>query len=112
MRMKARGKGRARRPARKPAVVAGPRHGPPLVRVPSPAPTGPAHRTAQTRKDTRQVGGHFKPEVAKTLRLIAAEQDKHVQEILAEALNMIFAKYGKPIRVEISSRRRKKAAVG
>jgi hypothetical protein len=50
--------------------------------------------------------------VAKTLRLIAAEHDKHVQEILAEALNMIFAKYGKPIRVEISSRRRKKAAVG
>jgi hypothetical protein len=66
----------------------------------------PNYRTAQTRADTRQVGGHFKPEVAQTLRLIAVEQDKDVQEILAEALNMVFGRYGKATRAEVTSARR------
>jgi hypothetical protein len=66
------------------------------------------YRTAQTRTDTRQVSGHFKPEVAQTLRLIAVEQDRDVQEILAEGLNMVFARYGKATRVAVVSGRRKK----
>jgi hypothetical protein len=70
------------------------------------AQNGSSYRTAQTRTDTRQVGGHFKPEVAQTLRLIAVEQDKDVQEILAEALNMVFGRYGKAIRAEVTSGRR------
>lgn len=70
---------------------------------------GPSYRTAQTRTDTRQVSGHFKPEVAQTLRLIAAEQGLDIQEILAEALNMVFARYGKAVRADVSSGRRKKA---
>jgi hypothetical protein len=69
----------------------------------------PDYRTAQTRSDTRQVGGHFKPEVAQTLRLIAVEQDRDVQEILAEALNMIFSRYGKATRAEVTSGRRNRA---
>jgi len=68
------------------------------------------YRTAQTRIETRQVSGHFKPEVAQTLRLIAVEQDKEIQEVLAEALNMLFARYGKAIRAAVTSGRRKKAA--
>ncbi|MFL5287962.1 MAG: ribbon-helix-helix domain-containing protein [Rhodopila sp.] len=47
------------------------------------------------RTDTRQISGHFKPEVSQTPRLIAVEQDKELQEILAEALNMVVARYGK-----------------
>ncbi len=66
----------------------------------------PSYRTARTRSDTRQIGGHFAPEVAQTLRLIAVEQDKDVQEMLAEALNMLFSRYGKPVRVEVTSGRR------
>jgi hypothetical protein len=66
----------------------------------------PNYRTAQTRSGTRQVGGHFKEEVAQTLRLIAAEQDKDNQELLAEALNMLFTRYGKATRVEVTSGRR------
>jgi hypothetical protein len=66
------------------------------------------YRTAQTRTDTRQVSGHFKPEVARTLRLIAVEQDRDVQEILAEALNMLFTRYGKATQIEITSGRRRK----
>jgi len=66
------------------------------------------YRTAQTRAETRQVSGHFRPEVSQTLRLIAAEQGRDIQEILAEALNMVFARYGKATRAEVSSGRRKK----
>lgn len=64
------------------------------------------YRTAQTRSDTRQIGGHFKAEAAQTLKVIAAEQDKDVQELLAEALNMLFSKYGKPMRLDVTSGRR------
>ena len=73
------------------------------------AQTEPSYRTAQTRTDTRQVGGHFKADVAQTLRLIAVEQDKDVQEILAEALNMVFSRYGKATRAEVTSGRRSRA---
>ncbi len=66
------------------------------------------YRTAQTRAETRQVSGHFKAEVSQTLRLIAAEEGRDIQEILAEALNMVFARYGKAARAEVSSGRRKK----
>jgi hypothetical protein len=41
--------------------------------------------------------------------LIAVEQDKDVQEILAEALNMVFVRYGKATRAEITSGRRSRA---
>jgi len=82
----------------------------------TPAPPPPEHhqrsyRTAQTRAETRQVSGHFKPDVAQTLRLIAAEQGRDIQEILAEALNMVFARYGKAARAEVSSGRRKKVTM-
>jgi antitoxin-like ribbon-helix-helix protein len=68
----------------------------------------PSYRIAQTRADTRQVSGHFKPEVAQTLRLIAAEQGLDIQEILAQGLNLVFTRYGKAVRAEVSSGRRKK----
>ena len=72
-------------------------------------PATPAYRTAQTRTDTRQVSGHFKADVAQTLKLIAVEQDRDIQEILAEALNMVFERYGKPARAQVTSGRRRKS---
>jgi hypothetical protein len=72
-------------------------------------PATPAYRTAQTRTDTRQVSGHFRADVAQTLRLIAVEQDRDIQEILAEALNMVFERYGKPVRAQVTSGRRRKS---
>jgi tRNA G26 N,N-dimethylase Trm1 len=36
------------------------------------------------------------PEVAHQLRIIAAEQSKTQQALLAEGLNAVFIKYGKP----------------
>jgi hypothetical protein len=77
--------------------------------VPEPTQEAPkSYRVAQTRLATRSIGGHFAPEVARELKVLAAEQDKDNQELLAEALNMLFQRYGKPTRVEIVSGRRKR----
>ncbi len=95
------------------SLVANDTHARPLPdAAPEKPQTEPGYRTAQTRAATRQVGGHFKPEVAQTLRMIAVEQDKDVQEILAEALNMVFVRYGKPTRAEITSGRRSRKSAG
>ena len=90
------------------APIAMPATASPSIGQIEPPPSGPAYRTAQTRSDTRQVSGHFKVEVSQTLKLIAVEQDRDIQEILAEALNMVFERYGKPTRAEVTSGRRKK----
>jgi len=91
--------------------AAGPEPLPPANDAKRPAAEPRSYRTAQTRSDTRQVSGHFKPEVSQTLRLIAVEQDRDVQEILAEALNMLFERYGKATRADVTSGRRKKPTI-
>lgn len=47
-----------------------------------------------SRMGTRAIGGHFAPEVARALKILAAQHDKTVQTALAEALNDYFEKYG------------------
>jgi hypothetical protein len=42
------------------------------------------------------VAGHFPEEVAWQLRELALERRSTVQELLGEALNDLFQKYGKP----------------
>jgi hypothetical protein len=81
---------------------------PPAVPVAPPQAEPPAYRTAQTRVNTRQLSGHFPAEAVQAWRILAAEQDMDSQELLAEAMNMIFERFGKPTRVEITSGRRKK----
>jgi hypothetical protein len=54
---------------------------------------GPHYRPG--RENKRNVTGYFPPEVKHQLRLLCAEQDTTIQEMLAEALNDLFAKYGK-----------------
>lgn len=80
------------------------------VPPPSPRLTRPAGGQAQTRKGTRQISAHFKPEVAQALRLLAAEQDREHQDMIAEALNMLFERYGKPTRAEVIGGRRRQEA--
>lgn len=83
---------------------------------PAPAPVEPepsrvvSYRRAETRVATRQLSGHFPAEDVQAFRVLAAEQDRDVQELLAEAINMIFDRYGKPNRIEITSGRRKRIA--
>jgi hypothetical protein len=47
------------------------------------------------RQGKSNVTGYFPPEVKKQLRVIAAEEDKTIQQLLGEALNGLFSKYGK-----------------
>jgi hypothetical protein len=45
------------------------------------------------------IGGHYAPEVRRTLFLVQAEPDntgKNLKQLLGEAINDLCAKYGKP----------------
>jgi hypothetical protein len=66
----------------------------------------PKRPTAKARDNTCQIAGHFAPHVGHALNVLAAEQGRHNQEMLAEALTMLFKRYGKPVVVEGKSRRR------
>lgn len=68
------------------------------VVVPSTAQPTRAARPAvvPSRSGRVLVGGHFAPEVQTALKIIAAEERSTVQALLAEAINMIFAKRRKP----------------
>jgi len=49
-----------------------------------------------SREGKSNVTGYFPPAVKKQLRILAADRDTTIQDLLAEALNDLFAKYGKP----------------
>jgi hypothetical protein len=48
------------------------------------------------RAEMTNITGYFPPAVKKLLRIIAAEEETTIQELMAEALNDLFAKRGKP----------------
>ena len=48
-----------------------------------------------SRQGKRLIAGHFDPAVAKQLKMIAVEEDKSVQALLEEALDLLFVKKGK-----------------
>lgn len=50
----------------------------------------------RTRVGTKQVAAHFPEDVAWQLRALAVDRKTTVQNLMAEALNDLFAKYGKP----------------
>lgn len=51
---------------------------------------------AQSRAGKVNISAYFPPEVKSSLRLVQAKRGGKVQDLLAEALNMLFAKYGVP----------------
>ena len=60
----------------------------------APAPKSPYFRPS--REGKANVTGYFPPAVKKQLRILAADRDTTIQDLLAEALNDLFAKHGKP----------------
>ncbi|MCY4582593.1 MAG: hypothetical protein OXE50_07345 [Chloroflexi bacterium] len=52
-------------------------------------------RAKLRRKNTVLIGGHFPPSVAKQLGILAAEEETTKQELLGEALDLLFVKKGK-----------------
>jgi len=66
------------------------------TRVAAPAaPTEPRNRRSGSRIGTKLVGGHFDRVVSQQLKILAAERDTTSQELLREALNDLFVKYGR-----------------
>lgn len=65
-----------------------------------PAPAGREVREQsappKTRVGTKQIAAHFPEDVAWQLRGLAVERKTTVQNLMAEALNDLFAKHGKP----------------
>ena len=61
----------------------------PAVARPAPAPIAPS------RIGKRTVSAHFEPTVARQLRVLAAETDRTIQDLIAEALNDLFRKHDK-----------------
>lgn len=68
----------------------------------------PSYATAQTRVATRQISAHYNAADVQAFRILAAELDMDVQELLAEGINMIFERHGRPNRIAVTSGRRKK----
>ena len=62
------------------------------VVVPTAATYRPPSRAGQ-----RAITHYAKPEAHKQLRLLCLERDANVQELMTEALNDLFQKYGKSI---------------
>ena len=71
---------------------------PPANHEETPLPRTPraATRGRQDRQDKRQIAGFFSSECAKQLRMLAAEKDTTVQDLIKEGLNLMFTAHGKP----------------
>ena len=59
------------------------------------------HASASSAVQASRVGkvnisAYFPPEVKSSLRLVQAQNGGKIQDLLAEALNLLFAKYGVP----------------
>jgi hypothetical protein len=79
--------------------------------VPAPEPVAPppaSYPRAATRINTRQLSAHLPAADVKAFRIMAEENDMDISEMLAEACNMVFERYGKPNRIALISGRRKR----
>jgi hypothetical protein len=63
---------------------------------PRPALEATASRKPPSRQGKKALTGYFDPEVLKQLKVMAASEDTTIQALLAEALNELFKKHGKP----------------
>ena len=56
--------------------------------------------TTPSRSGKKLIAGHFSPEVAKALKMVAVEDDTTVQALVGEALTLLFQKKNVKISVE------------
>jgi hypothetical protein len=83
------------------------RRAPELAEPEVPKPAEAAVRAGpRTRIGTKQVAAHFPEDVAWQLRALAVDRKTTVQNLMAEALNDLFAKYGRPEVAPIERERR------
>ncbi len=75
------------------------RREPPPPQAPVPAVEGPRSALQYrqpSRIGTKPITVHFPEDVRSQLKLIALQERKTLHNLLAEAFNDLFAKYGKP----------------
>jgi predicted GNAT superfamily acetyltransferase len=84
------------------------RHAPEMTAAPAAAqpPEITGRAAPRTRVGTKQVAAHFPEDVAWQLRALAVDRKTTVQNLVAEALNDLFAKYGKPEVAPVDHKRR------
>jgi len=71
-----------------------------------------SYRVAKTRLASRAIGGNFPAEPVLAFRVLAAKEEKDVQQLLAEAINLLFEHKGVAARIPIFSGRRTRALSG
>lgn len=49
-----------------------------------------------SRRGKKQIGGHFDPEVSRQLKIVAAREDKTIEQVLGDAINEYFERRGIP----------------
>lgn len=55
----------------------------------------PKSTKAKARHGKKAIAGFYDNQVSKQLKMLAVEEDRTVQAMLGEALNLLFEKYGK-----------------
>jgi len=65
------------------------------AREPRQEDTEPSRHYRPVREGKRFVGAHFHPEVARQLKVLAAEDGTTIQELLEQAVYLLFVKNGK-----------------
>ena len=69
----------------------------PEEKISAPIPSTEESQKASTRKNTIMIGGHFHTDVRRSLLMIRQQfPELTQQDLLAEALNDLFAKYKVP----------------
>lgn len=67
-------------------------------KAPPPDSPKPSRAPAVRSPKRKHIGGYFDPEVARRLRMLASEEDTTIQELLDEALRLLFESWGKSLR--------------
>lgn len=101
----ARPRAKAEKPARArdPAPAGAPGAGAAPEAEADPAAT-PGKFYRPVRDGRRFVGAHFHPEIARQLRMIAAEDDTTIQALLEEAIDLLLAKKGRATMASLIGR--------
>ena len=63
--------------------------------VSTPTATG-AIKRQPSREHTAAITVHYPEPVRRQLKVLASEEGRHVDDMVAEALNLLFARYRKP----------------
>ena len=61
-----------------------------------PAETAPEDGIAPSRRGKVAISGYYDPAVRKQLAILAVKEDKSQAALIAEALNLLFERYGEP----------------